>query len=160
VVACVVVAAALVLPSGILGTTAVPSTSSAYTVGCRGPQCTGQDPHAMACDIDTASYADLRVGQAYLELRISDQCGAAWARVSRSTVGDQVLVADQGGRSETTTVGNAASTGQYVPTSMIAVDRHSQARACLEHGGERRCTPWGTNGPVPVPPATAGPRPG
>jgi hypothetical protein len=155
VMTCVVVVAALALLPGILGISAVPSTSSAYTVGCRGPQCAGQDPHAMACDIDTASYADLRVGQTYLELRISDQCGAAWARISHSAVGDQLQVADQDGRTESVTVVDAASAWQFIPTLMIAVDRHSQARACLKHSGERRCTPWGTSSPVPIEPTAA-----
>ncbi|ATY16971.1 XRE family transcriptional regulator (plasmid) [Amycolatopsis sp. AA4] len=144
--ACAAGAAALAaLPQGVLGTSAVPPASTAYTVGCRGSQCTGQDAHPTACDVDAATYADLRVGRAYLELRISDQCGAAWARVSASAVGDRIEVADTDGRSERAAVGDAASAGQYVPTLMIAADRHSQVRACLEHGGQLRCTPWGTS---------------
>jgi hypothetical protein len=90
----------------------------------------------------------------------SDQRGAAWVRVSRSTVGDQVQVTGQGGRNGTATVDDGVSARQYGPTSMIAADRHSQVRACLERGGQRRRTSWGTSSPGPAPPDTAAPEPG
>jgi hypothetical protein len=123
-----------------------------YTVGCRGGQCAGGEPEAMACSVDAASFADLRVGNAYVEVRISDQCGAAWTRVSHSHVGDRVLVLDQHGRTETVTIADDASAAQYVHTRMLAAPRHSDVRACLESPDrERRCTPWAADQPVPVP---------
>ncbi|MEV6925147.1 helix-turn-helix domain-containing protein [Dactylosporangium sp. NPDC051485] len=129
------------------------SAPFAVTVGCRGAQCDGADADAMACDIDAVSYAALRAGDAYVELRISDRCGAAWARVSHSTVGDEVLVLDQNGHSQAATVRDAASTGRYLPTLMVPADRHSRVRACLQQpGGRRQCTPWGAERPVPPPP--------
>jgi hypothetical protein len=156
------VLAALARPLDILGASAhSPSTAPpAYTVGCHGTQCAGGEPEGMACAIDAASFADLRLGHTYVELRISDQCGAAWARVSHPAVGDRVLVVDQDGRSEAVTIPDDAATEQYVPTRMIAADRHSHVRACVESGdGERQCTPWGASRPVPVPPPTRPPSP-
>jgi hypothetical protein len=114
----------------------------------------------MACAVDAASFADLRIGDTYVELRISDQCGAAWARISHSTVGDRVLVVDQDGRTETATVPDGAATAQYVHTRMIAAGRHSYVRACVQpHDGERQCTPWGADHVVPVPPPAHPPSP-
>jgi hypothetical protein len=103
----------------------------------------------MACGVDAATFADLQVDGAYLELRISDRCGAAWARVSHATAGDRLQVLDQNGQSQATTVPEA-SAGQYVASPMISAGRHSQVRACVQRSdGERRCTPWGGNRPVP-----------
>jgi Protein of unknown function (DUF2690)/Helix-turn-helix domain len=152
----VAVLAAVTRPLGVLGGSA-PSgspTPPGYSVGCRGTQCAGGDPEAMACAIDAASYAKLRVAATYLELRISDQCRAAWARVSHSTVGERVLVMDTDGRTEAVTVPDDAATARYVHTPMITADRHSQVRACVEpRGGVRQCTPWGASSPGSVPPA-------
>ncbi|MTD54316.1 helix-turn-helix domain-containing protein [Amycolatopsis pithecellobii] len=120
------------------------STAPDYSIGCRGPQCTGGEAQGMACGVDAASFAGLQVDTTYLELRISDQCAAAWARVSHAALGDEVSVADRDGRTETITVSDPAAIGQYLPTPMIAADRHSRVRACLMRGGERRCTDWGT----------------
>jgi len=148
----IVVVAALTFSLPGIESTPVSSNSSTYTIGCRGAQCTGHDPYAAACDVDAVSFAGLQVGPAYLELRISGQCGAAWARISHSAVGDRVLVIDHDDRTETATVVDDAFTEQYVSTPMIAADRHSQVRACMERNGKRRCTLWGTSSPVPVPP--------
>jgi hypothetical protein len=150
---CVVVVAFLVLahPMGI-GTSTAPTTAP-YTVGCRGAPCDGLDPTANDCGVDAVTFADLRVGRLYLELRISDQCQAGWARISQSMVGDEVLVLDRSGRTQTATVPDQAATGQYVYTPMVAAARHSQVRACLQpRTGVRRCTGWGADLPVPVVP--------
>lgn len=47
---------------------------------------------------------------------------------SHSTVADRVLVVDQAGRTETTTIGHDASTGQDAHTRIIAADRHPHVR--------------------------------
>lgn len=97
--------------------------------------------------------SDLELGTTYLELRISDRCGAARARISHSVVGDRVSVVDQDGCVETAAVPDNAATAQYLDTRMIAAAQHAQVRACVQpRGGERQCTPWGANQPVPVPP--------
>lgn len=145
---CAVVAlfAAVAGHLGIFGTTAPASAPSIYTVGCRGMQCAGQDAEGMACGVDAGDFAERHIGRAYLELRISDQCEAAWTRVSHSAVGDRIEVTDRDGHTQVSTVPDAASTTRYLGTPMIAARRHDQVRACLRHGnGARVCTPWGAD---------------
>jgi transcriptional regulator with XRE-family HTH domain len=150
--------AAVAGPLGVLGT-ATPEPGAApsiYTVGCRGALCAGQDAEGMACGVDAADFADLHVGRTYLELRISDQCEAAWSRVSHSAVGDRVEVTDKEGHTQVGTALDAAATTGYVGTPMIAARRHDQVRACLLRGHSRpRCTTWGADH-RPAPPDTEG----
>ncbi|NMI02321.1 DUF2690 domain-containing protein, partial [Pseudonocardia acidicola] len=151
-VAACAAAAVLAGPPGVLGAAAPASTEPPpYTVGCRGTQCAGGEAEGMGCGIDAATFAELRVGSADLELRISDQCAAAWARISHSAAGDRVIVMDQDGHSQAATVPDTAAAEHYVPTSMIAADAHSHVRACVQsrdHGNQ--CTPWGAESPVPL----------
>jgi transcriptional regulator with XRE-family HTH domain len=151
---------ALLRPAGIIGGNgSVGSPASPVpvpvpvAVGCHRGQCEGKDAYALACDTDAASFADLRFGSAYVELRISDRCGAAWAQISHSAVGDQIQVWDRTGRSEMAVVPDDASTGRYVATLMIPAGRHSDIRACVRRpGGESRCTGWGADRRVAMPP--------
>ncbi|WP_433087295.1 helix-turn-helix domain-containing protein [Dactylosporangium sp. CA-052675] len=148
---------ALATPLGITGPPDSPAASAQLPimVGCHGAACAGRSAYDMACDVDAASFADLQVGPAYVELRISDRCAAAWARISHSALGDQVQVVAQDGRAEALTVSDTASTDRYLPTRMIPIDRHSHVRACIQPAsGTRHCSPWGTDHPVPVPPRT------
>ncbi|HSV64701.1 MAG TPA: DUF2690 domain-containing protein [Mycobacteriales bacterium] len=148
-VACGVVVGLVALagPGGVPGTSAPtgPPSSAAplpLTVGCDGVRCAGEDPRDTACAVDATSSAELRVGNADLELRTSDQCAAAWARVSHATAGTQVQVVDQDGRTETVTIAGTAAEG-YVHTPMIPADRHVPMRACLKpFHGNLHCTPW------------------
>ncbi|GDY30125.1 helix-turn-helix domain-containing protein [Gandjariella thermophila] len=152
---------ALVRFTGILGGSAASEpTTPPYTVGCSGAQCAGHDPEAMACAVDAASFAVLTVGAASLHLRVSDACGAAWARAARVTPGDRVLVVARDGQSESVVIDADAAAAPYVYTRMLAAHRHSEVQACLEaRDGGRRCTPWGADRPVPAPPVTAPPVP-
>ncbi|MEU6369465.1 helix-turn-helix domain-containing protein [Streptomyces sp. NPDC046931] len=119
------------------------------TVGCRGDQCLGREAGAMACDIDSSSYADLRIGLSHVELRVSRNCDAAWARLSYSSVGDRVRVEDRAGSAETATVINRGATDQYVVTRMLPAGSPVQLRACWEpRTGGRRCTAWGRATPI------------
>lgn len=147
---CVAVVALLLSarPMGLIGTAASP-TSVWYAVGCRGAACDGQSSADNDCGGDAATFADLWIGRLSLELRISAQCEAGWARVSESVVGDEVMIIDRTGRTETAVVRDQASTGQYVDTPMVAVARHSDVRACLQpRTGVRRCTGWGVDLPI------------
>ncbi len=129
----------LTKPFGILkGSVSAPP---GYSVGCHGAQCAGREPEGMACALDAVTSDELRVEDTYVELRISHRCEAAWTRVSHTKLGDQVLVSDQDGRTETATVTRGAATTQYISTRMIAVGRGSQVRACLQRTeAPRRCT--------------------
>ena len=141
VAACVVGTLLVVLPKpfGIRkGSAAAPP---GYSVGCHGAQCAGREPEGMACALDAVTSDELRVEDTYVELRISHRCEAAWTRVSHTKLGDQVLVSDQDGRTETATDTRGATTAQYISTRMIAVGRGSRVRACLQRSdAARRCT--------------------
>jgi len=151
-----VVLAALALPLGLPGVSgpraAAPAPDS--TVGCRGAACAGGDPEAMGCAADAASFANLRVDMSGLELRISDQCAAGWARFAPSAVGDQVFVEDRDGHREVMAVPDAVAASGFVVSPMIGAARHSAVRACMRlRNGDTRCTPWGAERSVPVLPA-------
>ncbi len=119
------------------------------TVGCRGAQCKGREANAMACDVDAASYADLRIGSSHVELRMSRNCTAAWARISYSSVGDRLKVQDRTGSAQTVTVADKKATDRYVVTRMLPAGSPTQVRACWEpREGGRHCTSWGTTAPL------------
>ncbi|MFF7889299.1 DUF2690 domain-containing protein [Streptomyces sp. NPDC020794] len=139
-------------PDSALSAGSGPFKPVPLTVGCRGDQCRGREASAMACDVDAASYADLRIGLSHVELRMSPNCAAAWARISYSSVGDRVTVQDRAGRGETATVIDEASTEQYVVTHMLPVHSPTQVRACWKpRAGGSRCTPWGRTPQTPAP---------
>jgi hypothetical protein len=118
------------------------------TVGCRGVSCKGREAGAMACDVDAASYADLKIGLTHVELVMSRNCAAAWARISYSSVGDRVKVQDRAGPVEKTTVVDQGSTDRYVVTPMLPARSPTRMRACWEpRTGGRHCTPWGADTP-------------
>lgn len=117
------------------------------TVGCRGASCEGREAGGMACDVDAASYAELKAGLTLVELVMSRNCAAAWARISYSSVGDRVKVQDRAGPEETATVVDRATTDRYVVTPMLPAGPSARVRACWEpRSGVRRCTTWGRRG--------------
>ncbi|MFH8368532.1 DUF2690 domain-containing protein [Streptomyces sp. NPDC018031] len=112
-------------------------------VKCTGRDCAGKDPEAMGCGDDRVqTTADAMVGNAYIEVRYSAVCGAAWARIAHGSPGDEVRVArvGEGGGSraeESDRVGTDG--GAY--TRMLAVPSSDEAEACVTlAGGESGCT--------------------
>ncbi|MFI8002038.1 DUF2690 domain-containing protein [Streptomyces sp. NPDC086010] len=124
-----------------------PSTGPATTtraqlpagVECSGAACTGQDPEVMGCGgrfADTVARA--RAGTGLVEVRYSETCGAAWARVTRAAAGDTVTIT-AGTAKETEAVGSGAAADAYTP--MVAVRKPSEARACVTPAsGTTGCT--------------------
>ncbi|MFF2730062.1 DUF2690 domain-containing protein [Streptomyces sp. NPDC058008] len=108
---------------------AVPATSAPRLpagVGCGGAGCTGQDPEGMGCGGRFAgTVARATVGGGLVEVRYSEICGAAWARITQVSPGDTVKI----------TVGPSVQVGRadaeaeaYTP--MVAVEKPSDAEAC------------------------------
>ncbi|OIJ85226.1 helix-turn-helix domain-containing protein [Streptomyces colonosanans] len=127
-------------PSGRTG----PFEPAPLTVGCRGVSCKGREAGAMACDVDAASYTDLKIGLTHVELVVSRNCAAAWARISYSSVGDRVKVQDRAGPVETATVVDQGSTDTYVVTPMLPAPSLTRIRACWEpRSAGPHCTTWG-----------------
>lgn len=107
-------------------------------VKCQGVRCAGEDPEAMGCGGQRAvTGRSVRVGAAVLEVRFSEVCGAAWARVTGAAAGDRVTVAADGGPRRKAEVGQDPDA--YTP--MVAVRRAQDAKACVAPAkGRARCT--------------------
>ena len=108
---------------------------------CYGASCTGKDPKATGCAGDAWTAAMTRVHRVYVELRYSDACRAAWARISWGGPGDVAQVVG-GDRTFRSTVRYDTDTF----TAMTAAPSPSGARACtVLTGAVRGCTrPGGT----------------
>ncbi|GGK67584.1 XRE family transcriptional regulator [Streptomyces flaveus] len=120
--------------------TPTPSVSKNLPAGvqCSGKDCTGQDPENMGCGGELATTADsVTVGTALVEIRYSETCGAAWARITQAAVGDEVQISTAGAAEQTGTV--KVDTDTYTP--MVAVKDAGDAKACATVGsGEEGCT--------------------
>ncbi|WP_327115487.1 DUF2690 domain-containing protein [Streptomyces sp. NBC_01341] len=127
---------------------AAPSTGSSATttraqlpagVECSGVACTGQDPEAMGCGGRFAgTVARATVGAGVVEVRYSETCGAAWARITRGAAGDTVTIT-AGQAEETGAVDADAAADAYTP--MVAVRKPSDAKACATlASGTTGCT--------------------
>ncbi|MFD3519481.1 XRE family transcriptional regulator [Streptomyces sp. NPDC058653] len=111
-------------------------------VKCSGDECVGEDPELMGCGGDFAETATTAtVGTAVVEVRYSETCGVAWARITDAAPGDTVeIAADKGeGKPQTGTVN--ADKDAYTP--MVAVAAAAEAKACatLTTGTEGCTTP-------------------
>lgn len=63
-------------------------------VKCNGTDCTGKDPEEMGCGGQYAtSPARGLAGRTLVEVRYSEVCGAAWARITGAVQGDEVTIA-------------------------------------------------------------------
>lgn len=122
-------------------------------VKCSGNGCAGKDPQAMGCGGEHArTTANAMVGSAYVEVRYSEVCGAAWARIARAATGDLVRVSapDKGGTPGRTERGTVGADGDAY-TGMVTADATSRATACATlTAGQRGCatpedTPQGTS---------------
>ncbi|WP_129285458.1 XRE family transcriptional regulator [Streptomyces sp. GZWMJZ-114] len=105
-------------------------------VRCAGADCAGEDPEAMGCGGELARTTDrAAVGTRLVEVRYSEVCGAAWARITRAGPGD-TLTARAGGRTQRVTV---EDTGDAY-TRMLPVPGPGRTRACAEVGaGAKGC---------------------
>jgi hypothetical protein len=85
---------------------------------------------------------------ARMEIRYSAECGAAWARIWRSRIGDRIEVSAPGGPARTAKVTDAYDVQGYLFTPMVTVRTGDRVRGCLEPtgGGARECFE-GTVGP-------------
>ncbi|QLE73574.1 XRE family transcriptional regulator [Streptomyces rectiverticillatus] len=129
--------------SGSAPPLASPSVVLPAGVKCAGAECSGKDPEAMGCGGGRATTAgSATVGTSYVEVRYSQVCGAAWARITQAAPGDAVRIdaAADGGvpaRSESGRVVRDAD--GYTP--MVAVSEPGKAKACAAlTAGPKGCT--------------------
>ncbi|MEV7343208.1 DUF2690 domain-containing protein [Streptomyces sp. NPDC093544] len=149
--ALVVVAAAVFLTSDgdkkDESTTKAPTTSVAAPdpdlpagVKCSGADCAGADPENMGCGGELATTAtSVTVGTTLVEVRYSETCSAAWARITQAVVGDTVEVSAGTGAEAKQTGSVDVDTDAYTP--MVAVKDAGDATACATlASGETGCT--------------------
>ncbi|MFE6482884.1 XRE family transcriptional regulator [Streptomyces sp. NPDC057757] len=117
---------------------AVPDPDLPAGVKCSGTDCTGEDPENMGCGGELATTAtSVTVGTTLVEVRYSETCSAAWARVTQAVVGDTVEVSSGTEAKQTGSV--EADTDAYTP--MVAVKDAGDAKACATlASGEKGCT--------------------
>ncbi|MFF3258481.1 DUF2690 domain-containing protein [Streptomyces sp. NPDC002932] len=112
-------------------------------VGCSGSACAGQDPEDMGCGgrhvrtvASASASASATVGASVVEVRYSEPCGAAWARIAKAAAGDIVRIS-AGGAGQDGKVSAALDT--YTP--MVAVKRVADVKACATlTTGTKGCT--------------------
>lgn len=116
-------------------------------VECGGDDCTGEDPEAMGCGGEFAeTTAGATVGTAFVEVRYSKTCGAAWARITQGAVGDKVQIvsgaaAGAGAAEQRAARNGLVDTDGDAYTPMVAVPGAADAKACATLvSGVKGCT--------------------
>ncbi|MFD3971357.1 DUF2690 domain-containing protein [Streptomyces cyaneofuscatus] len=107
-------------------------------VECQGADCAGQNPDEMGCGGDHArTVSAAQVGAARVEVRYSEVCSAAWARLTEAGAGDTVTIT--GGGAADAQNGAVTVTEAYTP--MVAVKKAADAKACATlTAGTKGCT--------------------
>lgn len=107
-------------------------------VKCAGDDCTGRNPEAMGCGGRFArTVSQATVGDASIEVRYSEVCRAAWARIADATSGDSVRISVDGKGAQKGTV--TSGTDAYTP--MTATEKGTDAKGCATLAtGTTACT--------------------
>ncbi|MFE2942821.1 DUF2690 domain-containing protein [Streptomyces sp. NPDC059255] len=107
-------------------------------VKCAGEACAGKDPEAMGCGGQLArTIASATVGTALVEVRYSETCGAAWARITQAALGDEIRITPVKGESQS----GAVETATNAYTAMSAAPDEASVKACATlKTGETGCT--------------------
>ncbi|MEU5161614.1 DUF2690 domain-containing protein [Streptomyces sp. NPDC020875] len=114
------------------------SAAPPANVKCVGATCTGKSPEAMGCGGDLVrTVSQATVGKARIEVRFSQVCQAAWARLVDASTGDSVEISVGGEGLQRGTVNGESDA--YTP--MTAAVKGSDAKACAElTNGTTACT--------------------
>ncbi|WP_418082221.1 DUF2690 domain-containing protein [Streptomyces qaidamensis] len=103
----------------------------------------GRSPMQMKCGTDPRTLASHRTaGGVHLELRYSARCGAGWARMWSTRIGDRLeLRAADGGPAHTAGIGDGVAAQSYVYTPMTEARPGTTIQACFRpvSGGGREC---------------------
>ncbi|MER7000619.1 DUF2690 domain-containing protein [Streptomyces sp. NPDC000410] len=104
-----------------------PSSSAAKElVSCKGADCLGWEPERTVCARDARTAAiDTDPAVEVVELRYSDLCKAAWAKMSNTTQGNIIRIVGTPHRGEYTQRG-----GNDAHTPMIPAARPEDVKAC------------------------------
>ena len=125
------------------------SSSAAAGPHCRGAACEGKSPIRMVCAAGPDSVASHHTATgAWMELRHSKECGASWARMWGTRIGDRIEMTTVDGRKSRSShsgrsaeVENDVDAESYVYTLMTATRPGTVVRACFRPaaGGEKEC---------------------
>ncbi|MYY04149.1 MULTISPECIES: XRE family transcriptional regulator [unclassified Streptomyces] len=108
-------------------------------VECSGAACAGKDADDMGCGGEhVRTVSSVTVGGAFVEVRYSETCSTAWARITKAAPGDTVEITSGPGGGQDSAV-KQASAETY--TAMVAVERVADIEACATlASGTRGCT--------------------
>ncbi|MFE1729146.1 helix-turn-helix domain-containing protein [Streptomyces bacillaris] len=123
-------------PTG--GVSEEPAAALPDGVECRGDECAGRNPDAMGCGGEYArTVITTAIGTARVEVRYSEVCSAAWARLTEAGPGDTVTIT--GSAAAAAQNGRVSVTEAYTP--MVAVEKAADAKACATlTSGTKGCT--------------------
>ncbi|GAA2561345.1 MULTISPECIES: helix-turn-helix domain-containing protein [Streptomyces] len=138
-----VAAAALLSPDRSAETARTPpdSRTALPPPRCRDASCEGKDPMNMLCGTGPDTLGSYRTAAgARLELRHSRRCGASWARMWATEVGDRIEMTATG-PVRSAEVTDALDARVYLYTPMTATAPGTVVRACFHPaaGAEREC---------------------
>ncbi|WP_127464781.1 XRE family transcriptional regulator [Streptomyces sp. B27] len=123
-------------PTG--GVSEEPAAALPVGVECRGDECAGRNPDAMGCGGEYArTVTTTAIGNARVEVRYSEVCSAAWARLTEAGPGDTVTIT--GSAAAAAQNGRVSVREAYTP--MVAVEKAADAKACATlTSGTKGCT--------------------
>ncbi|MFF4582136.1 DUF2690 domain-containing protein [Streptomyces sp. NPDC001373] len=102
------------------------AASPSPAVSCHGSACAWLEPAQSICAGDAVTaYSGNQYG-AVIELRYSARCSAAWAKMSKTSPGDRVVITPAQGPAEE----YRQQYGRDAHTRMVAADKPEDARAC------------------------------
>lgn len=118
------------------------SPPSAPGPGCHAQTCTGKSPQLMGCGMPGRAHTlgPQRIAStgAHFEIRYSEQCGAAWARMWRSHTGDAVEVSVPNSSPQRVRAADKNDDEGYLFTPMIRAGDLTGLRVCFEPAGTGR----------------------
>ncbi|MEO3845693.1 DUF2690 domain-containing protein [Streptomyces sp. B22F1] len=136
--------------SGPTGKTSGPGSGSGSPSGsaelpegveCRGDGCTGKDADEMGCGGESArTTTETTIGDMVLEIRYSEPCQAAWARITAAEPGSTVTALAEVPGEEPVREDSSAGTSEGY-TAMVVAEELDTVRACAElPDGTAACT--------------------
>ncbi|WP_407560660.1 helix-turn-helix domain-containing protein [Streptomyces sp. 184] len=128
-------------PAGSASGSPSESESLPEGVECQGDDCTGKDPDEMGCGGDFArTTTQTYVGEMLLEIRYSEPCKAAWARITAAEPGSTVTaLTEVPGEEPVREDASAGNTEGY--TAMVDAAKPDSVRACAAlPDGTEGCT--------------------
>jgi Predicted transcriptional regulators len=137
-------AVAVMAAWSLRGQDAGPPTSPAPAAlnppaGCRGKTCEGKDAELMSCASSERSKVlgprhRSRTG-AYVQIRYSTACSAAWGRFWHTGSGDALEISAPGSSPQRARIADAGAARDYVYTPMIDASDLTGLRVCFDPAG-------------------------